>query len=87
MAELHSSWTRDFDVYDRIKALGIDLGKKEEVKRDRPERKERPERRPRREKRTLYQEIARKHACLCREGWQSRHAGVHCAEARMGSPS
>ncbi len=34
MAELHSSWTRDFDVYDRIQALGIDLGKKEEAIQD-----------------------------------------------------
>ena len=30
MADMHKSWKRDFDVYDRIKALGIDLGKKEE---------------------------------------------------------
>lgn len=31
MAELHDSWKRDFDVYDRLKELGIDLGKKDEV--------------------------------------------------------
>ena len=29
MAEIHSSWQRDFDVYDRVKALGIDLRTKE----------------------------------------------------------
>ena len=28
MAEIHSSWQRDFDVYDRLNALGIDLGDK-----------------------------------------------------------
>ena len=28
MAEIHSSWQRDFDVYDRLNALGIDLGTK-----------------------------------------------------------
>ena len=28
MAELPDSWKRDFDVYDRIKALNIDLGEK-----------------------------------------------------------
>ena len=28
MAEIHSSWKRDFDVYDRLNALGIDLGTK-----------------------------------------------------------
>ena len=28
MAEIHSSWQRDFDVYDRLSALGIDLGTK-----------------------------------------------------------
>jgi len=27
--EIHSSWKRDFDVYERIKDLGIDLGKKD----------------------------------------------------------
>ena len=26
MAEIHSSWKRDFDVYDRIKKLSINLG-------------------------------------------------------------
>ena len=26
MADIHSSWQRDFDVYDRLNALGIDLG-------------------------------------------------------------
>jgi hypothetical protein len=31
MADIHASWTRDFDVYDRIKKIGIDLGKKEAV--------------------------------------------------------
>ena len=31
MADIHSSWKRDFDVYDRIKELGIDLGKKDDV--------------------------------------------------------
>ncbi len=31
MAELHSDWQRDFDVYDRIRALGIDLGAKEDT--------------------------------------------------------
>ncbi len=30
MAAVHSSWKRDFDVYDRLKELGIDLGKREE---------------------------------------------------------
>lgn len=30
MAELHDSWKRDFDVYDRLKELGIDLGSKED---------------------------------------------------------
>jgi hypothetical protein len=29
MAEIHSTWKRDFDVYDRLKKLGIDLGTKE----------------------------------------------------------
>jgi len=29
--ELHKSWKRDFDVYDRLKALHIDLGKKEDA--------------------------------------------------------
>ena len=29
MVELHSDWKRKFDVYDRIKELGIDLGEKE----------------------------------------------------------
>lgn len=29
MTELHASWKRDFDVYDRIKELGIDLGSAE----------------------------------------------------------
>ena len=29
MAELNAKWQRDFDVYDRIKKLGIDLGTKE----------------------------------------------------------
>ena len=29
--ELHKSWKRDFDVYDRLKALNIDLGKKEDA--------------------------------------------------------
>ena len=28
MATLHDGWSRDFDVYDRIKELGIDLGSK-----------------------------------------------------------
>ena len=31
MAELHAGWQRDFDVYDRIKELGIDLGSKEDT--------------------------------------------------------
>ncbi len=31
MSELHSSWQRDFDVYDRISKLGIDLGAKEDT--------------------------------------------------------
>ena len=31
MAELNASWKRDFDVYDRLRELGVDLGKKEEV--------------------------------------------------------
>lgn len=30
MVELHSSWKRDFDVYDRLKKLNIDLGKRED---------------------------------------------------------
>lgn len=30
MAEIHAAWSRDFDVYDRIKEIGIDLGKKED---------------------------------------------------------
>ena len=30
MSTLHSNWTRDFDVYDRIKDLGIDLGAKDD---------------------------------------------------------
>ncbi|MDA0746473.1 MAG: hypothetical protein O2954_08130, partial [bacterium] len=30
MAELHGSWKRDFDVYDRLKDLKVDLGKKED---------------------------------------------------------
>jgi hypothetical protein len=29
--ELHKSWKRDFDVYDRLKALKIDLGKQEDA--------------------------------------------------------
>lgn len=29
MSEIHSDWHRDFDVYDRIKDLGIELGTKE----------------------------------------------------------
>jgi hypothetical protein len=29
MAELNAKWQRDFDVYDRVKKLGIDLGTKE----------------------------------------------------------
>lgn len=28
MADLHSDWKRDFDVYERIQALGVDLGTK-----------------------------------------------------------
>ena len=28
MADIHASWTRGFDVYDRIKEVGIDLGEK-----------------------------------------------------------
>ncbi|MCZ6680639.1 MAG: hypothetical protein O7E52_25695 [Candidatus Poribacteria bacterium] len=28
MIEIHSSWKRDFDVYDRLKKLNIDLGTK-----------------------------------------------------------
>ena len=28
MATIHKNWARDFDVYDRIKELGIDLGDK-----------------------------------------------------------
>lgn len=31
MAEINAKWQRDFDVYDRIKELGIDLGKKEDA--------------------------------------------------------
>lgn len=31
MIEIHRDWKRNFDVYDRIKELGIDLGTKEEV--------------------------------------------------------
>jgi hypothetical protein len=31
MAEIHASWKRDFDVYDRIKEVGIDLGSKDAV--------------------------------------------------------
>lgn len=31
MAELNQSWKRDFDVYDRLRELGVDLGQKEEV--------------------------------------------------------
>ncbi|MDE3000289.1 MAG: hypothetical protein OXU79_14540 [Gemmatimonadota bacterium] len=31
MAELHSSWHRDFDVYDRLEELGIDLGSREDA--------------------------------------------------------
>ncbi len=30
MVELNSSWKRNFDVYDRISRLGIDLGQKED---------------------------------------------------------
>jgi hypothetical protein len=30
MAELHASCRRDFDVYDRLRALGIDLGRRED---------------------------------------------------------
>ena len=30
MVELNSGWKRNFDVYDRISRLGIDLGKKED---------------------------------------------------------
>lgn len=29
MLELHNSWKRDFDVYDRVKELGFDLGNEE----------------------------------------------------------
>ncbi len=31
MAELNANWQRDFDVYDRIRELGIDLGEKDSV--------------------------------------------------------
>ena len=31
MAELHASWKRDFDVYERVKKIGIDLGKREDA--------------------------------------------------------
>ena len=31
MVELNSGWKRNFDVYDRIGRLGIDLGKKEDT--------------------------------------------------------
>ena len=31
MVELNSDWKRNFDVYDRISRLGIDLGKKEDA--------------------------------------------------------
>ena len=31
MSKKQDAWKRDFDVYDRIKELGIDLGRKEEV--------------------------------------------------------
>ena len=31
MVELNSSWKRNFDVYDRISRLGIDLGQKEDT--------------------------------------------------------
>ena len=34
MAEIHDGWKRDFDVYDRIKELGIDLGAKEDAVRE-----------------------------------------------------
>jgi hypothetical protein len=30
MADLHPSWKRRFDVYDRLKALNVDLGKRED---------------------------------------------------------
>ena len=30
MMDLHSNWKRDFDVYDRINQLGIDLGARED---------------------------------------------------------
>lgn len=31
MADLHASWQRDFDVYERLEKLGIDLKTREEV--------------------------------------------------------
>ena len=31
MTDINKNWKRDFDVYDRLKKLGVDLGKKEEV--------------------------------------------------------
>lgn len=31
MADLHDSWQRNFDVYDRVKTLGIDLGAREDA--------------------------------------------------------
>lgn len=31
MAELHDSWKRDFDVYERIDKLGIDLGTRDQT--------------------------------------------------------
>ena len=34
MSTLHDDWNRDFDVYDRIRELGIDLGSKAEVVSD-----------------------------------------------------
>jgi len=31
MTDINKNWHRDFDVYDRIEKLGLDLGQKEEV--------------------------------------------------------
>ncbi len=36
MVELNQIWKRDFDVYDRLRELGVDLGQKEEAVPPRP---------------------------------------------------
>ena len=28
MADIHANWKRDFDVYDRLREVGIELGEK-----------------------------------------------------------